>query len=106
MESILEYTLISINEKTFWKHHLYYFDIEIFFPLKNIENWKYRILFGNIFIYENKNNDCCIIYEGEEYKLSEKIKIKNDLNNIINKKLKGIDNITSMSCMFDWGSTL
>ena len=66
------------------------------------EKEKLRI-FGNYFI-KNNINKCKIIYNNEEYNLCEYI---NDIdedyntNNIITIKLKGYNNITDMSYMFN-----
>ena len=62
-------------------------------------------IFGSEFVKNNKNN-CKMIIDNKEYDLEEKFNIKNCNNNILNIKLKGIDNITNMSYMFKWCSSL
>ena len=56
-------------------------------------------IFGSEFVKNNKNN-CKIIYENEEYELKEYINIKDNKKEKIELKLKGINNITNMSCLF------
>ena len=56
-------------------------------------------IFGSEFVKNNKNN-CKIIYENEEYELKEYINIKDNKKEKIEIKLKGINNITNMSCLF------
>ena len=57
-------------------------------------------IFGEEFVKNNKNNGCKIEYEGEEIELQEKLKIKNFDTNLIQIKLKNLNNITSMKSMF------
>ena len=60
-------------------------------------------IFGTNFVNNNKNN-CKMIIEGNEMELKDKI--NNITNNILEIKLKGIKNITNMSCMFENCSSL
>ena len=65
-------------------------------------------LFDKNFIENNKDN-CKIIIEDKEYELMEYFninKLKNKNNNILSIELKGIENITNMSYMFSWCSSL
>ena len=55
-------------------------------------------IFGEKFIKNNRNN-CKMIIDNKEYNIEEKFKITNN-NNILNIKLKGIENIIDMSNMF------
>ena len=55
-----------------------------------------KIIF-NIFLFFSINQ---IIYENKEYELKEYINIKNNKKDKIEIKLKGINNITNMSCIF------
>ena len=57
--------------------------------------------FDNRFIKNNKDK-CKIIYEEKEYEIKEKLDIDNNKikNEILEIKLKGINNITDMSYMF------
>ena len=57
-------------------------------------------IFGAEFVKNNKNI-CKMIIDEKEYEISEKYKITNFNNNILEIKLKGIENVTNMSCMFD-----
>ena len=67
----------------------------------NIYNYKKECLriFGSEFVNKNKNN-CKLIYENKEFELKEFINIKNNKKEIIEIKLKGINKITDMSCLF------
>ena len=60
-------------------------------------------IFGTNFVNNNKNN-CKMIIEGNEMELKDKI--NNITNNILEIKLKGIKNITNMSYMFAYCSSL
>ena len=60
-------------------------------------------IFGTDFVNNNKNN-CKMIIEGNEMELKDKI--NNITNNILKIKLKGIKNITDMSYMFAYCSSL
>ena len=58
-------------------------------------------IFGSNFINNNRNK-CKIIYEEKEYEIKEKWNIDDKIKNeILEIKLKGINNITDMSCMFN-----
>ena len=57
-------------------------------------------IFGSDFIKNNKDK-CKIIYEEKEYEIKEKFNIDDKIKNeILEIKLKGINNITDMSYMF------
>ena len=67
-------------------------------------------IFGSEFVKNNKNK-CKMIIDDKEYEITEKCNIKkcnieNYTNNELKIKLKGIDNITNMSYMFDGCSSL
>ena len=62
-------------------------------------------IFGDDFVKNNKNK-CKMIIENEEYELEGEYNIKDYKNNKLEIKLKGIDNITNMSCMFSGCSSL
>ena len=62
-------------------------------------------LFGYKFV-ENNKNICKMIIEDKEYELIEKYDIVNFNNNILEIKLKGINNIKDMSYMFFGCSSL
>ena len=82
-------------------------EIEMKYIPKENNNEKVQI-FGQDFIYNNEYK-CKIIYNNKEYELT---KYFNDINNNYKNqepfifKLKGINNITDMSYMFDKCSTL
>ena len=80
--------------------------------LKNLPSFsneitlKYRIdknsnfkLFGNQFILNNKDN-CQIIYNLKEYELQESLPFDNNNKDILEIKLRGINNITNTRFMF------
>ena len=57
-------------------------------------------IFGKNFVKRNKDK-CKIIYNNKEYELTEYFNdIDEDFNSEIKIKLKGINNISNMSCMF------
>ena len=57
-------------------------------------------IFGEEFV-ENNKNICKMIIDEKEYEISEKYKITNFNNNILEIKRKGIDNVTNMHGMFN-----
>ena len=57
-------------------------------------------IFGEQFVKNNKNN-CTILIDGKEYKLSSSLKTKHLNKNELIIKLKGIQNITDASYMFN-----
>ena len=63
---------------------------------QNVEELK---IFGSEFVRNNKNK-CKIMYENKEYELEEYINIKNNKKEKIEIQLKGINEITNMSCIF------
>ena len=79
-------------------------DISIINIIYNInyedrEYINYINLFGSEFVKNNKNI-CKMIIDDKEHEISEKFNITNFNNNILEIKLKGIDNVTDMSYMF------
>ena len=77
---------------------------EIKIIYKNNKEEKIRI-FGKNFVKNNKDI-CKLLIKGKEYELIEFINGKNNNNEFIEIILKGIKNITDMSCMFAGCSTL
>ena len=76
--------------------------IELIYKPKPYPDEKTRI-FGRCFVNTNKDN-CKIIYKNNEYDLKEyfdDIEKKYNHKDIISIKLKGLNNITDMSFMFD-----
>ena len=62
-------------------------------------------IFGSEFVKNNKNK-CKMIIDNKKHKITEKYKIKNYNNNKLNIKLKGINNVTDMSYMFNYCRSL
>ena len=62
-------------------------------------------IFGSKFVKNNKNI-CKMFIDNKEYEITEYYNITNDNNNKLEIKLKGINNITNMSCMFNQCSSL
>ena len=62
-------------------------------------------IFGSEFVKNNKNI-CKMIIDNKEYELEEKYNISNYNNNILQIKLKGIDNLTNMRSIFNGCSLL
>ena len=56
-------------------------------------------IFGVIFVQNNKNI-CKMIIDDKDYELTNIYKIQRNNNNKLKIKLKGINNITNLSCMF------
>ena len=77
-------------------------EINIIYNIK--ENDKIKI-FGKDFVKNNINN-CQMVIEGKEYKLSESFNIKDYNKDKLTVILKGINNITDMSHMFRWCNSL
>ena len=77
-------------------------EINIIYKL-NYE-WEIKI-FGYEFVKNNKNI-CKMIIDNKEYEIKEKYNVKNYNNNILEIKLKGINNITDMRYMFSSCSKL
>ena len=71
--------------------------INIIYNINNNHNVK---IFGSEFVKNNKYN-CKIIIDNKEYKITEKYYLNNYNSNILEINLKGINNITNMSYMFD-----
>ena len=100
---------LNLNKMLYLYNNMYNKNEEIemkYIPKEN-NNEKVQI-FGQDFIYNNEYK-CKIIYNNKEYELT---KYFNDINNNYKNqepfifKLKGINNITDMSYMFDKCSTL
>ena len=62
-------------------------------------------IFGNKFVENNKNN-CKMIIDNKEYEITEKYNFQKYNNNNLKIKLKGINNVTDMSYMFNECSSL
>jgi len=62
-------------------------------------------IFGYEFVKNNKDK-CTMITDNKEYKITQTFKVKNIFNSNIKIKLKGIDNITNMSSIFNKCYTL
>ena len=62
-------------------------------------------IFGAEFV-KNIKNICKMIIYNKEHEISEKYKVTNFNNNILEIKLKGIENVTNMSDMFYGCSSL
>ena len=56
-------------------------------------------IFGSEFVKNNKDN-WQIIYEDKEYELNEYFNISYNIKDELKIKLRGINNIINMSCMF------
>ena len=90
--------IINIYEKMYNKNQ-----IEIIYNIdKSEDNIK---IFGEDFVKNNINN-CKMIIKGKEYKLSEKLNIKDYNRDKLTVILRGINNITNMSKMFYYCSLL
>ena len=72
-------------------------EITIIYKINGEQNIK---IFDDIFVNNNKNN-CKIIYENQEYELTEQFNVENIKNNKLEIKLKNINNINSMYAMFN-----
>ena len=77
-------------------------EINIIYDIKQ-EN-KIRI-FGPKFV-ENNRNKCKMISDNKEYEITEEYNVENYKNNKLKIILKGINNVTDMSFMFDGCSSL
>ena len=66
---------------------------------KNEENDDNIRIFGEEFVKNNKNK-CKMIIDNKEYEISETYNIENYNDNILEIKLKLIENVTNMSGMF------
>ena len=73
-------------------------EITIIYNNKYIKDDLLKIL-GEEFVKNNRNK-CKIIYENKEYELEEYINIKNNKKDKIEIKIKGINNITNIGCIF------
>ena len=85
-------------------------EISIIYDIKKknnfIEEDKDNInIFGSAFV-ENNKNICKLIINNQEYNISEKFNVKNYNNNILEIKLKGINNVIDLRYMFDKCSSL
>ena len=72
-------------------------EINIIYKIKDKEK-KVKI-FGSEFVKNNKNK-CQIIYGDKEYELNEYFNIPNNIKDELKIKLRGINNIINMSCIF------
>jgi len=66
----------------------------------NIEGKDLINIFGSNFVKNNKNI-CKMIIDNKEYKITEKYNVKSYNNNKLKIQIKGIDNVTDMSYMFN-----
>ena len=72
----------------------------------NIQSNQDRVkILGNQFV-RNNNNICKIVYENNEYNLTEYFDCKNISDNLLKLKLKGINNVIDLSSMFEECSQL
>ena len=78
-------------------------EINIVYNIKKDE--KYIKIFGSKFV-ENNKNICKMIIDNKEYEITEEYRVKRFDHNILNIKLKGIENVTDMSDMFKECSSL
>ena len=72
-------------------------EINIIYKIKN--NDKKVKIFGQKFIKNNKDN-CQIIYEDKQYEINEYFNIPDNIKDELKIKLKGINAIINMSCLF------
>ena len=77
---------------------------EIELVYNNLNNEKEINILNDYFV-ENNKNLCKIIYENKEFDLSSNFKIDNN-SNTLKIKLKGINNVTDLSDMFEYCSDL
>ena len=78
-------------------------EINIIYDIKGDE--VYINIFGSKFVFNNQNK-CKMIIDNNEYDITEKYYVKNYNNNKLIIKLKGINNVTNISEMFSWCSSL
>ena len=77
-------------------------EINIIYDIKEGNEIK---IFGKEFVKHNKNI-CKIIIDNKEYEITERYNIKGKNINKLKIKLEGINNVTNMSNMFYWCSSL
>ena len=77
-------------------------EIDIIYNINEEDNID---IFGSEFVKNNKNI-CKMIIGNEEYEIAEKYNIKNNKNNKLIIKLKGIDKVTNMMGIFYGCSSL
>ena len=63
------------------------------------------IIFGSKFV-ENNKNKCKMIIDEEELELSDTLCIENNKKKRLKIRLKGINKVTDMSCIFNGCSSL
>ena len=78
-------------------------EIDLIYNIPN--NEKEIEIFGYDFVSQNKDL-CKIIYNNKEYDLTEKFDCKDIKDNILKIKLKGINNVSDLSSMFEGCSSL
>ena len=78
-------------------------EINIIYNINKDEN--YIKIFGSKFVKNNKNI-CKMKINNKEYEIIEEYSAKNFNNNILNIKLKGIENVADMSDIFRECSSL
>ena len=79
--------------------------INIIYDINKKNRDKIINIFGYDFVKNNKNK-CKMIIDNMEYEITNKYNIKNYKYNRLNIKLKGINKISDMSCMFYGCSSL
>ena len=78
-------------------------EINIIYDIKKDD--RYIIIFGDDFVRNNRDK-CKMIIDNKEYEITEKYYVNNYNNNILQIKLKGINNVTDMRYMFEGCSSL
>ena len=78
-------------------------EISLIYSITN--NKKEIKIFGEEFVKNNKDL-CKIIYDNKEYDLTEKFDCKDIKDQVLNIKLKGINNVNDLSFMFERCSSL
>ena len=81
---------------------MYNGEINIIYDIKRDD--KYIKLFGDDFVRKNRDK-CKMIINNKEIEITEKYYVNNN-NNKLNIILKGINNVTDMSYMFSYCSSL
>ena len=74
-------------------------EINIIYDINRNNNKEKIVIFGSIFVKNNKNK-CKMIIDNREYKITEEYNVKNHKKKLLNIQLKGIDIVTNMSNMF------
>ena len=80
-------------------------EVNLTYDIKREENNSTINIFGTDFVKINKDR-CKMFIDGQEYEISKKFDITNYDKEQLLIKLKGINKVTDMSCMFSGCSTL